>query len=49
MGKGTLVKEIEVTWPSGTVQRLGNVRADQLIPMREPEEKLERPKLIDQI
>jgi enediyne biosynthesis protein E4 len=36
LGNDKLVKSLEVTWPSGTVQRLENVKADQILTLREP-------------
>ena len=36
LGANTLVKEIQVTWPSRTVQRLANVAADQILTIEEP-------------
>jgi hypothetical protein len=35
LGNDKLVKFLEVTWPSGTVQRLENVKADQILTVRE--------------
>src|SRR5437773_5100526 len=36
LGKAAIVDEIEIRWPSGTVQVLKNVRADQVLSVREP-------------
>ena len=36
LGKDTLIKELILTWPSGTVQKLENVKADQIIALKEP-------------
>jgi hypothetical protein len=36
LGADTVVKELKVTWPSGTVQTLKNVAADQVLLVREP-------------
>ena len=36
LGKDTLIKELIATWPSGTVQRLENIKADQILTLREP-------------
>jgi enediyne biosynthesis protein E4 len=36
LGANTLIKEIEVTWPGRTVQRLTNVPADQILAIEEP-------------
>ena len=36
LGKHTIVDELTVRWPSGTVQRLENVQADQILLIREP-------------
>ena len=35
LGKDTLIKEIIVTWPSGTVQKLQNIEAGQILTIRE--------------
>ncbi len=37
LGRDTSVKLLEIRWPSGTVQRLTDVRADQILTVREPE------------
>ena len=36
LGKHTIVDELEVRWPSGIVQRLENVPADQILLVQEP-------------
>jgi hypothetical protein len=36
------VKLLEITWPSGTVQRLANIKADQVITVKEPAEAAEK-------
>jgi hypothetical protein len=36
MGEDDIAEEIEVTWPSGTVQRLKQVRCGQRVQIREP-------------
>jgi enediyne biosynthesis protein E4 len=36
LGKDTLIKEMTVTWPSGTVQKLENIKPDQILTLREP-------------
>jgi enediyne biosynthesis protein E4 len=36
LGTNILVKEIQVTWPSRTVQRLSNIPADQILTVTEP-------------
>jgi hypothetical protein len=36
------VKLLEITWPSGTVQRLANIKADQVITVQEPAEAAEK-------
>jgi hypothetical protein len=36
LGEATNVDAIEVTWPSGEIQRLGNMEADRLITITEP-------------
>jgi hypothetical protein len=35
LGADTVIKEIELKWPSGTVQVLHNVKADQVLPITE--------------
>jgi hypothetical protein len=37
LGADIVVKEIELRWPSGTVQVLRNVRADQILKVTESE------------
>jgi hypothetical protein len=36
LGSDRKVKVLEIEWPSGTVQRLENVDADQILTVREP-------------
>ncbi len=36
LGKDDLVKEMSVTWPSGIVQKLANVKAGQILKIEEP-------------
>jgi hypothetical protein len=36
LGADKLVKLLEIKWPSGAVQRLTNIRADQILAVREP-------------
>jgi enediyne biosynthesis protein E4 len=36
LGADTVVKSIEIHWPSGVVQRLNDVRADQILKVDEP-------------
>jgi tetratricopeptide (TPR) repeat protein len=36
LGRADTVEDIKITWPSGTVQVLKNVRADQILKVREP-------------
>jgi hypothetical protein len=36
LGADTVVKSIEINWPSGIVQRLNDVRADQILKVDEP-------------
>jgi hypothetical protein len=36
LGADTVVKSIEIHWPSGIVQRLNDVRADQILKVDEP-------------
>ncbi len=37
LGRQAVVKELEIRWPSGTVQRLREVAGDQVLTVREPE------------
>ena len=37
LGQSALVRLLEVTWPSGTVQRLENIKADRVLTVREPD------------
>ncbi len=39
LGKETEVKELDITWPSGTVQRLSSVKANRILQVVEPEAK----------
>jgi hypothetical protein len=36
LGKDSLVRRIEIRWPSGAVQTIENVRPDQLLAISEP-------------
>ena len=36
LGEAGTVEEIEVRWPSGRLQRLNAVKADQVLQVREP-------------
>ncbi len=36
LGTNTIVKEIQISWPSRTVQRLTNIAADQILTIEEP-------------
>ncbi len=36
LAANTLVKEIQITWPSRTIQRLTNISADQILTIEEP-------------
>jgi len=36
LGRRTLVQELELFWPSGTHQVVKNVKADQVLTVREP-------------
>ncbi|MGH9339824.1 MAG: CRTAC1 family protein [Acidobacteriota bacterium] len=38
LGADSLVREIEIIWPSGVVQGLENIQADQIVHVREPED-----------
>jgi hypothetical protein len=37
LGRDTSVKLLEIRWPSGTIQRLTDIKADQVLTVREPE------------
>jgi hypothetical protein len=37
LGSDEVVKTLEITWPSGVVQTLENVKADQILVVTEPE------------
>jgi len=37
LGDATVVRSLEVRWPSGTVQRLRDVKANQTLIVREPQ------------
>jgi hypothetical protein len=39
LGKDTMVTALEITWPSGNVQKLEQVKADQILTVREPVRK----------
>jgi hypothetical protein len=36
LGKDNVIKELHVTWPNGNVQVLENVKADQILTLKEP-------------
>ena len=36
LGSDTLLREVEITWPSGTVQRLKDVAAGSIVDVAEP-------------
>ena len=36
LGSSTVVTELEIDWPSGIVQKLSNVKADQILRVDEP-------------
>jgi hypothetical protein len=36
LGTANTVDEIEIRWPSGTVQTLKNIPADKILPVTEP-------------
>ena len=38
LGQDTMVKLLEITWPGGAVQTLRNVKADQVLTVKEPPE-----------
>jgi hypothetical protein len=37
LGRDARVRLVEITWPSGSVQRLENVEADQVLTVKEPQ------------
>ena len=37
LGRDNFASLVEITWPSGTVQRQERVKADQILTVREPE------------
>ena len=37
LGADSIVRELTITWPSGAVQTLRDVAADQVLTVREPE------------
>ena len=37
LGPDTLVKELRIEWPSGVIQTLRDVAADQILTVREPD------------
>ena len=39
LGQDTTVKLLEITWPSGRVQRLEKIPAGQILTVREPEQE----------
>jgi hypothetical protein len=43
LGPNTKVDAVEIRWPSGMVTRLSDLRADQIIAVREGEGIVERP------
>ena len=43
LGKDTMVKLLEIRWPNGAVQRLENIKADQVLMVREPSAAGGRP------
>ncbi len=44
LGRATHADQVEVHWPSGVVQRLGQTRADQIVTVTEAEEETARGK-----
>jgi hypothetical protein len=36
LGADRVAKLVEVTWPNGTIQRLENIEADQILTVKEP-------------
>jgi hypothetical protein len=36
LGRDTVVRELRIQWPSGTIQTLENIKADQVLEIREP-------------
>jgi hypothetical protein len=43
LGANTVAKSIQIHWPSGILQTLENVRADQILAVDEPTQTLSRP------
>ncbi len=43
LGSATVAKSIEIKWPSGTIQTLENVKADQFITVDEPAKTEQKP------
>jgi hypothetical protein len=39
LGKGRSIAGIEIRWPSGTIQRLENIRVNQILRIDEPKAK----------
>ncbi len=37
LGKDTLVRSLQVTWPSGTIQKIENIKANQVLRILEPD------------
>ncbi len=48
LGLGTLVDELEIRWPSGTVQTLNNVAVDQILALTEPAGAVAAPVIVQQ-
>jgi hypothetical protein len=42
LGKAETIDSIEITWPSGIKQTLRNIRADQILTVKESVEKQEK-------
>jgi hypothetical protein len=36
LGKDAMVKELQITWPSGTIQTIRDVKSDRILTVREP-------------
>jgi hypothetical protein len=39
LGTEKVIRELEILWPSGTMQKLENVKTDQLLKLVEPGEQ----------
>ena len=39
LGKDTVISQVELQWPSGVTQKLEQVKADQILTVKEPPKK----------